>query len=571
MFVDLLIKNIHVFNSYYKKFSIANVAVRGNKIFYVGPRADDCFTAKERIDGTDRYLIPGLIDIHLHVESSMVTPETFSFGLIQNGVTTVIPEPHEMANVFGIKGVQAMIAASKACVADMFYAIPSSVPPTALETNGGNIDVDEIDQLMKEGKVTCLGEVMNYVDILNKPDCKTNRILHHIKKYYPDLVIEGHVPKLLDLELNQVLAAGVDSDHTLQTVTGLKARIQSGMFVEIQEKSMKQDIIDYLITHDIKEHFCFVTDDVMMDSFTEKGHLNHLIKKAISMGMSPIDAIYAGTFTPARRMKLTDRGSIAPGRLADFVILSSLKKFVIDAVYKKGRKVFAAQHPIKQKASVGQFPPSFYHSVKIFPLSARDFSVKHQPDGTYQCRIMEINDGTTFTKEKHRDLAVNGSLLQWEKSPYALIAVFERYGKNGNRGYGLAGGDTIKQGAMATTYAHDSHNLMVIGQNAADMVLAANHVINQQGGICVVNRGKIIAFLHLPIGGILTEAPFDTVGKKVAALRRAMRQLGYVHYNPIMSFCTNSLAVSPALKITDFGLVDVNQGKIVPLIIGKSS
>lgn len=568
MHVDRLIKHVTVFNSYFKKFIPSDVAVCGDRILYVGTESIDQFNTSEIIDGNGGYLIPGLIDIHLHIESSMVTPSTFSYGLLKNGVTTIIPEPHEMANVFGLKGVQAMIHASESCTADMYYAIPSSVPATNLETNGGEIDIKEIDELIQSGKVRCLGEVMNYVDVISKPASKISRIIHHIKTHYPAMIIEGHVPKLLDLDLSRVVYAGVNSDHTLQTVEGLKERFKQGVFVEIQEKSMSEEVMNYLIQHDIKEHFCFVTDDVMMDSFAETGHLNHLVKKAIQMGMCPEDAIYASTYAPARRMKLSDRGAISPGRLADFVLLSSLDAFTIDAVFKKGRKVYDANQSVTDHPHTGQFPQAFYQSVKLASLTEEDFRIHFsEQDGYYRCRIMEVKDGTTFTEEKVDTLRIRNKQLEWEESPYALISVFERYGKNGNKGYGLVSGDTIKEGAIATTYSHDNHDLMVIGHNIADMTLAANEVIRHQGGICVVHNGHVLSMLALPLGGILTELPFEEAGKAVAQLRSAMKQLGYVHYNPIMSLCTHSLAVSPALKITDFGLIDVNKGKVVPLVV----
>jgi adenine deaminase len=306
----------------------------------------------------------------------------------------------------------------------------------------------------------------------------------------------------------------------------------------------------------------------MMDSFAETGHLNHLVKKAIQMGMPPEDAIYAGTYAPARRMKFSDRGAISPGRLADFVLLSSLKKFTIASVFKKGKKVYDANHSVTDHPHAGQFPQAFYHSVKLAPLTEEDFHVHlSDPDGHYRCRIMEVKDGTTFTEEKVDKMMIRNKQLEWEKSPYALISVFERYGRNDNKGYGLVCGDTIKEGAIATTYSHDNHDLMVIGHNIADMTLAANEVIRHQGGICVVRDGHVLSMLVLPLGGILTELPFEEAGSAVAQLRSAMKQLGYVHYNPIMSLCTHSLAVSPALKITDFGLIDVNKGKVVPLVV----
>jgi len=568
MKVDLLIQDVRVFNSYLKTFIAGNVAVLDGRFLYIGQRGTETFEATAILAGEGRYLIPGLVDIHLHIESTMVTPETFSYGLIQNGVTTIVPEPHEMANVFGIEGIKEMIRASRECVVDMKYAIPSSVPATSMETTGGSIEIADIEDLLKNESMICMGEIMNYVDVISDPHCKTNQILNYLREHYPDLVIEGHVPKLLDLDLHRILYAGVDSDHTHQTVEGMEARISAGMFIEVQEKSMTPEVISYLITHDVAEHFCFVTDDVMTDSLYNRGHLNHLVKKAIQMGMSPERAIYASTFTPSRRMKMHDRGAIAPGKIADFLLVSDLEQFTIEQVYKAGKKAYDSREAYVQAPQPKQFPEHFYRSVRLEPLSETDFQVKCDvPDNRYPCRVMLVQDGSTFTEDHRGIVEVREGELVWEESPYALITVFERYGKNGNRGYGLISGDTIKRGAVATTYSHDNHNLLVVGHNPQDMMVAANEVIGMQGGFVVVENGQVKARLHLPVGGILTEEPLEKTAKEVEQLRRAMEDLGYKHYNPIMSISTHSLPVSPALKITDLGLIDVNAGKVVPLLL----
>lgn len=567
MITDQLILNAKVYNSYYKRFETANVAVKEGRFLYVGPLGAETFAARETIDAEGQYMVPGLIDIHLHIESTMITPETFSYGILQHGVTSIVPEPHEMANVFGVEGVHEMIRASRDCQVDMFYAIPSSVPATPLETTGGSIEIADIDELMETEQMICLGEVMNFVDVIRDPDCKSNQILQHVRSRYPGLVIEGHTPKLLDLDLHQLIFAGIDSDHTHQSIEGLTARIAAGMFIEIQEKSMTPEVVDYLIQHRVSEHFCFVTDDVMTDSLVQTGHLDHLVRKAIAMGMAPEDAVYAATFTPARRMKLDDRGVIAPNKTADYLLLSDLSSFTIEAVYKRGARVYDRSQPLPQAEQEPRFPAHFYRSVQLAPLSAADFAVPSElPDGRYGARVMMVNDVSTFTEEKHVEAAVKDGLLQWQESGYGLIATFERYGKNGNRAYGLIGGDTIKRGAVATTYSHDNHNLLVVGHNAEDMVLAANTVIASQGGFCVVCDGEVLALLELPVGGILTEAPLAETAARVLALRTAMESLGYNHYNPIMSISTHSLPVSPALKITDYGLIDVGAGKVVPLL-----
>ncbi|NRF91623.1 adenine deaminase [Paenibacillus frigoriresistens] len=568
MRVDLLIENVRIYNSYFKIFIQGNAAILDGRFLYIGERAADSFEAAEHLDGQGRYMIPGLIDIHLHIESTMVTPETFSYGLIRNGVTTIVPEPHEIANVFGLDGVKEFIKASQHCVADMFYAIPSSVPATSMETTGGAIEIEDLDELLRTERIICLGEIMNYVDVITDPDCKTNHILNHIRTHYPHLIIEGHVPKLLDLDLHRMIYSGVDSDHTHQSIEGMEARIAAGMFIEIQEKSMTPEVMAYLMEHEVSEHYCFVTDDVMADSFERRGHLNHLVRKAIGMGMKPEQAIYASTLSPAKRMRMYDRGVIAPGKIGDFQLISDLEQLTIDQVYKHGRKVYDVNEPYEPIVHPPAFPDHYYQSVHMSPLTDADFSVSAEiADGWYACRAMMVKDGSTFTEEQQVDVEVRHGKLNWQDSGYGLIATFERYGKNGNRAFGLIGGDTIKRGAIATTYSHDNHNMLVVGHNPVDMMIAVNEVIKNQGGFSVAQNGEVIASLELPVGGILTEVPLEQVAKEVEQLRKAMESLGYRHYNPIMSISTHSLPVSPALKITDFGLIDVNEGKVVPLII----
>lgn len=569
MKIDLLITDVHVFNVYMKQFIHGNVAVLDGRFLYVGQRGEETFEAAEILRGEGRHMVPGLVDIHLHIESSMIIPKTFSHGIIKNGVTTVVSEPHEMANVFGLDGVKAMIAASEGCAADILYAIPSSVPATKLETTGGEINIEDMDELMKMDSVICLGEIMDSVDVLRNPDGKTSRILKHFREKYPTTVIEGHTPKsLVDLDLARFMFAGVDSDHTEQEVDSMLDRMRNGCFVEIQEKAMRPDIMKVLIEQDVAELFCFVTDDVMADTFAADGHLNHLVRKAIQMGMSPERAIYAATYTSARRMQLDDRGAIAPNRIADFVLLRDVEQFEIDAVYKRGKLVYdAAAAPVDTQGEP-QFPSHFYESVKLAPLAADDFRVQlPAADGEYTCRVMEVVDGTTNTNELHRSVAIRDGELQWQASGNGLIATFERYGKNGNRAYGLITGNTIKRGAIATTYSHDNHNLLVVGHSPEDMALAANTVIGTQGGFCVVEGGEVLKHVPLPVGGILSEVPFEAFGQDVKELRAAMEAIGYEHYNPIMSISTHSLPVSPSLKLTDLGLIDVRAGEVVPLIV----
>jgi len=567
MDADLIIKHVKVFNAYFKKFLHRDVAVWNGKFLHISETDDMPLSAENVIDGSGKYLSPGFIDIHMHIESSMTTPIEFAKAVVTQGVTTVVADPHEMANVFGLEGIEAMMDMKCNELIDIFYGIPSSVPSTSLEmeTSGGSIDVPEVDRLLQREDVLCLGEVMNFKDLVQNKDTKIKQIIRHIKKRKPELVIEGHCPRITGLDLSKYICSGVDGDHTQQTVKSLEEKIQKGMFLEIQEKSMTKDNIDYLMVNNLYEHFALVTDDVMADKLV-KGHLNILVKKAVKMGMTPEMAIYVSTYTPARRMKLLDRGSIAPGKVADFILLSDLNELVIEAVYKNGIK--SEEKAASMSDHQRHFPAHFYQSIKLPKLSTSDFIVNTPVHETKAlCRIMNVECDSTFTEESHDWLGAEQGHLMWQRSKYCLLSVFERHGINNNRAYGLAGGDVLLRGAVASSYAHDSHNLLVLGRNPEDMVLAANWVIENQGGFCVADQGRIVAALELPVGGILSEEPLNILAGKLSGVRQALKILGYHHHNEIMSLSTLSLPVSPALKISDRGLINVNEQEIVSLFI----
>jgi len=575
MKIDLLLKNAQVFNAYFKKFLLRNVAILDGKFFYIGKEDTTTLEPETVIELQGKYIIPGLIDCHMHIESSMATPKTFTRILAKNGTTTIVAEPHEIANVFGLEGIKALASAAKHCPVDVKIAIPSSVPSTnsALESSGSEINCDELAVLLEMENVICLGEVMNYMDVIHKIDSKSNQFIRYVKEHKPGFPIEGHCPKLLGVDLARFLFAGVTSDHTEQSLQGLKERIENGMFIELQEKSLKPEIINYLMENELYEHFSIVTDDTMPDALMKRGHLNYLVKKAIDLGLKPEMAVYAATFTPARRMGLSDRGSIAPGKIADFVILENIKEFSILQTFKAGKAVFTyTDQEIKEPVADVSFPSCFYHSVHVPELTADCFVLKtEQKEGCVNCRVICVSNGTTFTREQIVSLPVKNHLIDWENSPFCLGVMFERHGKNGNKGYALVGGDIIKSGAVATTYAHDHHNLLVMGQNKQDMLVAANNVICKQGGYYVADQGKVIAKADLPIAGILSDKPMSVLGAEMENVEKALRNLGYRHNNIIMSISTLSLPVSPALKLTDKGLVDVIKQKIVPLVLEKTN
>lgn len=570
MKVDLLVKNVKVFNSYLKKFKDGNVAILNNKFLYIDNNKNIEFEASSTIDGKNQYMIPGFIDIHMHIESSMITPAPFCHHLSKNGVTTIVAEPHEIANVFGKKGIEAMIAAENSINTSIFYGIPSSVPSTSpdLETTGAILDFEEMKNLTSNPKVICIGEIMNYRKVIVDNSLDICKFIEYVKKNKPQYAIEGHCPKLLDLDLAKFLYLGINGDHIEHTFEEFVQRFENGMFMELQAKSISSELINYIKENNLYEHFAFVTDDTMPDTFLHKGHLNVVIKKAIQAGINIENAIYCATFTPARRMNLHDRGVIAPGKKADFLLIDNLKNLHITQTFIDGKEVYNINSEAKYIPTDYKFPEEFYQSVRVEKINEDIFQIPvNNKENEVNCCIIKVIDGSTRTTEIIEKLNVKNGYLDWENSLYMLITVFERHGKNGNIGFGLVTRDCIKNGAIATTYAHDHHNLMVIGKNIKDMTKAINRIIELQGGICCVENEEILAEVPLPVAGILSEKTVQELGKEVEILREKMSQLGYKHYNPIMSLCTLSLPVSPALKITDKGLIDVNQGKIVNLII----
>ena len=566
MEVQLIIKNLKVYNSYFKKFIQGDVVINDGKFLHIGNNYEDRLTSKNIIDGNNKYMIPGLIDIHMHIESSMTIPSEFSKAAIKQGVTTVVADPHEIANIFGIEGIKEFIKSKEKL--DIFYGIPSSVPSTSnhLETTGGEITVNEVKELLSYENILCLGEVMNFKDLIEDENSAINNIINVSKD--KKIPLEGHCPKIDGVDLSFYIYRGVDGDHTQQSVASLEEKIRNGMFIEMQHKSMTTENIKFLVENNLYEHFALATDDVMADKLT-KGHLNELVKEAVNLGMSIENAIYVATYTPAKRMRLFDRGTIAPGKMADFILLDDIKEFDIYEVYKNGEVVFNKYDGLKEEYFTKKcnFDKKFYNSIKLSKITKENLLVKvpQEYNNKVTCRTMNVMKNTTFTEEGEISLEVVNGILKWENSNCALIAVFERYGKSNNIAFGLVQGEIIKEGAVATTWAHDHHNVMVMGRNVEDMVLAVNNLIDFKGGYIIVKDNNVLAKLELPIGGIVSDEPIEVVGEKLGKVRSAMKELGYNHMNEIMSFSTLSLPVSPAIKITDKGLIDVKKCKVVSL------
>lgn len=554
--IDLLIINASVFNSFLKTFEKQNVSVKDGKFYYISDEDLHYLNPIEVLDAQGKYLIPGLIDIHMHIESSMVPPASFSPTALSHGVTTIVADSHEIANVFGVAGITAFM--EQETEMDIFYAIPSSVPSTTMdrETTGGIIGVTEVRELLEHPKVIALGEAMNFKGITTEPDSLIRQILRETQVLKPFMPLEGHIPRVSGEDLAKFMFVGLTADHTHQSPDSILEKAKNGIFLEFQNKSITPENMAVINHYNLYEHMALITDDIMVDDFVT-GHLDANVRLAIAAGLPAEEAIYTATYTPARRMGFQDRGAIMTGYQADFILLDDVPSFKIATVYKNGKQVSTA-HPDMY------FPESFYQSVQCRPLTEADLSFKVEKAMT--CNVIAIQEIGTFTEHVQRMVAEKNGFLDWENSGLALIVVMERYGKNGNIGYGFVENALNEKGAIATTWAHDHHNVMIMGTSIADILAAQHAVLEMQGGYVVSVDGVITASCPLPIGGILSDEPVPVLGKKLGEVRREMQRLGYKNTNEIMSFSTLSLPVSPKLKITDFGMMDVHTHELIPLM-----
>ena len=601
MKVDLVIENAWVYRTFRQCFERMDIAVTGGKFFDVSPVSDFVEGSEQRVgarrgeweaesvfDGTGKFVIPGLVDIHMHVESSMTYPEEFSRTVVPFGVTTVVADPHEIANVFGLEGILSFM--EQETELDIFYGIPSSVPATRteMETSGAEFGEKELRELLRDERVVCLGEVMNFKDLVAEGDTKSKSFLKVCGECGRKIRIEGHCPGLSGGDLAAFIRAGVDADHTEQTAESILEKTDMGMFLELQEKSLKEEVVEVVKRKQLYENIALVTDDTMPDRLME-GHLNRIVRLAVEKGMPAEKAIYLATFTPARRMHLDDRGIIAPGKKADFVVLPDLESFVPEAVFKDGKRCVDTSAEGVGKRLKRRFPDHFYSSVKcrlalasdfILPVAdfwkeeCREEALSGKPSGseiqklsgTAVVNVMQIQTFGTRAKHVQREIPVQDGNLCWQEAGLCLAAVFERYGKNGDASWGFVEHALEQKGAVATTWSHDSHNLLVLGNSVEDMVLAQNEVVHMQGGYVTASGGRVTAAAELPVGGIISDKSLPELAAEIRAVRGEIERMGYVNNNVIMSISTLSLLVSPELKLSDQGMFDVKSQRKIPLV-----
>ena len=539
---DLVLKNATFVNVFSNELSNMDIAVTEGLIVGMGS-----YHGREEVDCTGRIVLPGFLDAHIHLESSLVSPTEFVKAVLPHGTTTVVTDPHEIANVMGTDGIEYMLQATENLPVDVRFMLPSCVPATPLDESGAILDYRAIDSFYDHPRVQGLAEMMNFVGAINGDEQTVEKIVaaqaHHKK-------IDGHAPDLQGNDLNAYIAAGVYSDHECHDVKDAIAKLERGQFIMIREGTAARNLeaLMPLLTGKYADRCMFCTDDKHPNDLLEKGHIDYIVKKAISLGADPITAVKVACHNAARYFLLNNRGGISPGYLADFVIIDNFQNFNIEQVYKKG--VLMVDHGEIQEFPSPEIEPYLveraHKTFHVAALTAEDFAEK-RPRG-----IIGMVDGeiTTVDAGYSDRIDVEYDVLK--------IAVVERHKNTHHIGIGYIQGYGLKSGAVATSISHDSHNIIVVGTNETDMAAAVNRVVELNGGIVVWDGGQSVAEVPLAIAGIMSDEPLVTVNEKLETAKDAAHKLGVnPGIDPFMTLSFMALPVIPSLRITTRGVFDV--------------
>ena len=546
--VSLVLKNCKIINVFNGKIIDSDLAIDHGKIIGIGN-----YKGKTIIDMAGRYVAPGLIDAHMHMESTLVTPEQMSRIIVPRGTTTVIADPHEIANVLGIDGINYMIEAASNTELNGFFMMPSCVPATPFENAGFVLDRDALSALEAHPKVLGLGEVMDYPNVISGNTDMLSKL-----EMADRMIIDGHGPSLTGKALNAYVINGIRTDHECTTVEEMEERIGLGMYVAIREGTAARNLEVLIkgINSHTKQQCMFCTDDKHPEDILKEGHIDYNVKRAIELGIDPITAIQMATINPARCYNLRDIGAIAPGYDADLIVFDSFESFEIQEVYKKGRLVAKNKQPLFE-VSISD-TSKVTNTIKLKPIKPEQL---HLPLESDVAKVIRITPGSIVTEHVVRRIYqdLNGHFKPNPMIDIVKIAVLERYGKTNTIGIGLVENFKIKNGAIATTISHDSHNVIVIGDNDVDMAHAVNALIKIEGGIVLASNGEIIGQLPLPIAGLMSTEPMEVVSHQVEALKKlANVNLSIpTSLEPFMTLSFLALPVIPELKITDQGYFDV--------------
>ncbi len=547
---DLVVRNARILNLVTGEIQAGDIAVCGDKV--VGTL--DSYRGLEEIDAKGRFAVPGFIDSHVHCESTLVTPGEFDRCVLPHGVTTAICDPHEICNVLGLVGLQYFLDSAENTAMDLRVQLSSCVPATALETSGARLSASDLILHRHHPKVIGLAEFMNVPGVLNKdPECMEKLAA------FQGQHIDGHAPLLSGQALNAYLSCGIKNCHETTNLAEGREKLAKGMQVLIREGSVSKDLAALvpLISEFASPFLGFCTDDRNPLDIHEEGHLDYLVRRSIALG-APVAAVYrTASWSAARGFGLWDRGLVAPGYLADFLLLDDLESCAIHSVFRRGRRVTTESF----SARALPVPPSG-NSVHLKHVTAETFAARASGGAT---PVIGIIPGKILTEYLHADLPYRDGKRHADPGRDLLkVCVLERHGRNGNIGAGFVKGFGFRRGALASSVGHDSHNLCVVGANDKDMAIAANRLIALGGGFVAVQGGQVLAELALPFAGLMSLAPFETVRRDLYSLRAAVQEMGCQLLEPFLHLAFLALPVIPHLKITDFGLVDVDRFELVP-------
>jgi adenine deaminase len=556
---ELLFKNARLVNVFSGEIHPADVAVDDGRVVGLGE-----YDAREVVELEGAYLAPGLIDGHFHVESTMVTVPEFARAVVPHGTSAMVIDPHEFTNVLGREGIQYVLEASKGVPIDFFIMLPSCIPATHLETSGARLHAADLAEMINDERIAGVAELMNYPGVFLGTESELAKIRAGKGK-----LIDGHAPGLSGRNLNAYALAGIRSDHESTELEEAREKLRLGLHLLVREGSTERNLehIIPLVTPQNASNCSFATDDKLPGDLISEGHIDHSIRKAISLGVAPITAIQMGTINTARHYRLRNHGAIAPRYWADFLVLDDLEKFVVRRVYKKGLLVAEdGEYRGPDVAAVKQ--PRNTMNVRFG--GAADIAV--QARGALSIKVIEIVPEQIITNAISVVPKIDGGQIVSDTARDVLkLVVVERHNATGNVGVGFVRGFQLQRGALGSTVAHDAHNVVVVGVGDSDIVAAVAALQKMGGGQVAIDSGREIAALPLPIAGLVSDRPLPEVVEKIAALKAAAAQLGCPLPAPFMSLSFLSLSPIPALKLTDQGLVDAVNMKLTSLFVDRSA
>ncbi len=554
---DLVLKNANIINVFTNEIIKGDVAIDEGYIVGIG-----VYEGKEEIDLEGKYLSPSFIDGHVHIESSMVTPNQFAKAIVPRGVTTIIADPHEIANVKGIEGIRYMLEESENLPLDVYIMLPSCVPSTPFENAGAVLEAEDLEKLIDEARVLGLGEMMNYPGVVNQDQKVLNKL-----QVFKDKIIDGHGPVISDKELNAYVVAGIKTEHECSTIEEMNERLRLGMYIHIREGSAARNLKDLIkgVNKDNLRRCIYCTDDKHPGDLLKDGSIDHNIRLAMEAGIDPIDCIKMASLNAAEAYGLKEKGAIAPGFKADLVVIDNLKDFNIIKVFKDGKLVAEDNKPLFDVTVRDN--ASMKNTVNIKEISIEDFQVPIKGERVNVIKLLPHSLITEHVVKSVEDLVVEDGLFV-KGDNLLKVAVIERHKRTGNIGLALVEDFGLQNGAIASTVAHDSHNLIVIGDNDEDMLMAVKELERVGGGLTIVYEGKILDTLPLSIAGLMSEEPLEVVDKKLTnMLDIAYERLGVnKNIDPFMTLSFIALPVIPDIKITDMGLFHVGQFKFIDLV-----